>query len=225
MAAVAVKKNWALWARVKAAWLRSGKGGVAGKWNARKAMLATQEYKRRGGRYVGPRSPANSLKKWERESWGYVDGEDSQGESNPAGRYLPAAVRAALTPAEKRRENALKRGRAGERVPYSPSVRAKMGLRARPRGATKPRAPRHARAAVGAKNRPRLGKPAAKSRKSATKPRPRPQTSAVDAQNRPRLRRLAAKPRPRKPAVDAQNRPRLRRLAAKPRTPAAKARK
>ena len=116
---VAVKADPALWGRVKRKWLRSEKGGVAGKWNARKAMLAVQEYKMRGGTYIGPPSRDNSLKKWAREDWGYIDGD-------PAGRYLPAAVRSALTPAEKRREKALKQGRAGEWVPYSASVNAKM---------------------------------------------------------------------------------------------------
>lgn len=115
----AVRTDPALWERVKKKWLRGAKGGEAGKWNARKAMLAVVEYKARGGGYVGRRSPANSLKKWEREAWGYVDGDRD-------GRYLPAAVRAALTPAERRRENARKRGKKGEWVPYSESVAAKM---------------------------------------------------------------------------------------------------
>jgi len=114
-----VRTDPRLWELVRQKWLRSESGGVAGKWNARKAMLAVQEYKRRGGRYVGPRAANNSLKKWEREQWGYIDGDAT-------GRYLPAAVRAALTPAEKRREKRLKRGRPGEWVPYSASVNAKM---------------------------------------------------------------------------------------------------
>ena len=116
---VTVRTDPRLWERVRRKWLRSASGGVAGKWNARKAMLAVQEYKRRGGGYVGRRAANNSLKKWERERWGYIDGDAT-------GRYLPAAVRAALTAAEKRREKRLKRGRPGEWVPYSASVNAKM---------------------------------------------------------------------------------------------------
>ena len=114
-----VRTDPRLWELVRQKWLRSESGGVAGKWNARKAMLAVQEYKRRGGRYVGPRAANNSLKKWEREQWGYIDGDAT-------GRYLPAAVRAALTATEKRREKRLKRGHPGEWVPYSASVNAKM---------------------------------------------------------------------------------------------------
>ena len=118
-AKTAERTDPALWERVKRKWLRGEKGGLPGVWNARKAMLAVGEYKRRGGGYVGPRRPGNSLKKWEREDWGYVNGD-------PAGRYLPAEVRRRLTPAEARAENARKRGRKGEWVPYSEGVLAKM---------------------------------------------------------------------------------------------------
>jgi hypothetical protein len=82
-------------------------------------MLAVQEYKALGGGYVGPRSKANSLKKWENEQWGYVN-------NDPTGRYLPAKVRNRLTPSEAKAENARKRGKKGQWVPYSPSVLAKM---------------------------------------------------------------------------------------------------
>jgi hypothetical protein len=118
-ATTAERTDPALWERVKRKWLRGEKGGLPGVWNARKAMLAVGEYKRRGGGYIGPRRPGNSLKKWEREDWGYVNGD-------PSGRYLPAEVRRRLTPAEARAENARKRGRKGEWVPYSEKVLAKM---------------------------------------------------------------------------------------------------
>lgn len=113
-------------------WLAASAGGVAGKWNARKAMLAVQEYKRLGGRYIGRRSPDNSLKKWEREDWGYIT--TPRGRGPPRGRYLPAAVRAALTPAEARRENRLKGARRGVWVPYSESVREKFSRLTRVKG-------------------------------------------------------------------------------------------
>jgi hypothetical protein len=114
---VAVKDDPKLWASVKAKWMKGSKGGPAGKWNARKAMLAVNEYKSHGGGYVGKRDPNNSLKKWQKEDWGYA---------GPGGRYLPKAVRVSLTPAERRRENALKRGKLGQWVPYSKSVNEKM---------------------------------------------------------------------------------------------------
>ena len=117
MPKIAEKDDPALWARVKSKWLEGEKGGPAGKWNARKAMLAVTEYKNKGGGYVGRRDPANSLKKWEKEDWGYA---------GKNGRYLPKKVRDALTPTERRRENALKRGRKGENISYSDSVNEKM---------------------------------------------------------------------------------------------------
>jgi hypothetical protein len=97
-------------------------------------MLAVQEYKRLGGRYIGRRSPENSLKKWEREDWGYITEPRRGSRGPPRGRYLPAAVRAALTPAEARRENRLKGARRGEWVPYSESVREKFSRLTRVRG-------------------------------------------------------------------------------------------
>lgn len=159
MPTTAVRSDPALWDQIRLKWLKSAKGGVAGKWNARKAMLAVQEYKRLGGRYLGARARNNSLKKWEREDWGYVDGD-------PSGRYLPAAVRAALSPAEKRKEKALKKGHPGEWIPYSPSVNAKMRQAGIYKVAKKSAAKKPATKKTAAK------KPAAKpsTKKLATKP-------------------------------------------------------
>jgi hypothetical protein len=195
---VAVRSDPALWARVKQEWLRSEKGGVAGKWNARKAMLAVQEYKQRGGRYVGPRSPANSLKKWEREGWGYIDGD-------PAGRYLPAAVRAALTPAEKQREKALKRGRVGKIVPYSASVNAKMqraGIYGSKSRVAKPKTTKP-KVAKPKTTKPKVAKP------KTTKPKP----------SKPKLSKpKPSKPKPSKPKATkpktAKPKPKSRRKVA-----------
>lgn len=114
-----------LWEQIKEKWHQGDKGGQAGKWNARKAQLAVQEYKRESEKkygdngYKGSKPKQNSLKKWTDEDWGYAGKE---GES----RYLPKAVRDRLTPAEKRRENRRKKDRLGEWVPYSDSVRQKM---------------------------------------------------------------------------------------------------
>lgn len=185
---VAVKSDPALWARVKQKWLRSDKGGVAGKWNARKAMLAVQEYKRRGGRYVGRRAGDNSLKKWEREDWGYIDGD-------PAGRYLPAAVRAALTPAEKRREKALKRGHAGEWIPYSASVNAKM-RRAGVYGAPAKAAPAKAAPAKAAPAKPRRKAAPAKAARAKAAPAKTARAKAGPAKTA-RAKAGPANPKPR----------------------------
>ena len=116
---VAVKANPELWEEVKNKWMKGAKGGPAGKWNARKAMLAVNEYKRRGGKYKGKKDPQNSLKKWEKEKWGYIDGDKSS-------RYLPKKVRESLTAAEKKKEKSLKKGKKGKNISYSKSVNAKM---------------------------------------------------------------------------------------------------
>lgn len=168
---------------MKKKWLRGEKGGEAGKWNARKAMLAVAEYKARGGGYVGPRDRENSLKKWEKEDWGYIDGDQG-------GRYLPAAVRAALTPAERRRENEKKRGKKGEWVPYSGSVVAKM----RRAGIFGDR-PRRSSAA----KRPRSGEPAGR---AARKPAAKKPAAGGPAEKKPAAKKSAAGgPAAKKPAV------------------------
>jgi hypothetical protein len=87
----------ALWEAVKREVTAGSKGGVAGEWSARKAQLSVALYKQRGGGYLGPKSPTNSLVKWTREDWRTRSGKPSlvTGE-----RYLPARAIEALTPAE-----------------------------------------------------------------------------------------------------------------------------
>jgi hypothetical protein len=87
----------ALWEAVKREVTAGSKGGVRGEWSARKAQLSVALYKKRGGGYLGPKSPRNALAKWTREDWRTRSGEPSlvTGE-----RYLPARAIEALTPAE-----------------------------------------------------------------------------------------------------------------------------
>jgi hypothetical protein len=83
---------------------------MGGKFSARAMQLATRLYQARGGGYVGRRPSlpsANSLRRWTAEQWDYAG---RRGES----RYLPAAVRARLTPSERRRTNAAKRGASSQ---------------------------------------------------------------------------------------------------------------
>jgi hypothetical protein len=110
----ATRSDPKLWELVKQKLLRSGDI-----WNARKAMLAVQEYKRRGGKYIGKRKSDNSLTKWQKEDWNYIDGDKNS-------RYLPAKVRSKLTDKEKIAEKRRKAGRKGEWIPYTPSVNEKM---------------------------------------------------------------------------------------------------
>lgn len=116
-------KDEKLWKKIKNKWHYGDKGGVPGQWNARKAQLAVQEYKRLGGKYKTARpSKNNSLKKWTEEDWGYIDGKKGN-------RYLPKTIRDNLTPKEKKLENKLKRKatKSGEQYAgYSPSVAKKL---------------------------------------------------------------------------------------------------
>lgn len=94
--------NKSLWTRIKNKYHKGSIGGKAGTWNARKAQLAVKEYKNKGGKYPSTRkSSTNSLVKWTREDWGYINGK--------SGRYLPKSVRDKLTPKEKLIENRRKR--------------------------------------------------------------------------------------------------------------------
>jgi hypothetical protein len=114
-----------LWEKIKTKWHYGEKGGVPGQWNARKAQLAVQEYKRLGGRYKTARpSRKNSLVRWTKEDWGYIDGKSGN-------RYLPKKIRAKLTPKEKRIENRRKKSatKSGKQyAKYSPSVARKFGF-------------------------------------------------------------------------------------------------
>lgn len=154
MSKTSIKTNPTLWDEIKVKVIRSTKGGPSGKWSARKAQRAVSIYKARGGGYVGRRSKSNSLTKWSRENWGYIN-DDNNGNDNDKGsvkrkkcvrkgsvrkcrknnskrnnsrfgRYLPLDVRKQLTPTEKKIENSRKGTRFGENVPYSESVLKKL---------------------------------------------------------------------------------------------------
>lgn len=95
-----------LWEKVKSEITAGEKGGAPGQWSARKAQFAVQEYKRRGGGYVGRKAADNHLVQWEREDWGTKSGGDSR---DTGERYLPKKARDALTPAEYARTSTKKR--------------------------------------------------------------------------------------------------------------------
>ncbi len=70
-----------LWREVKQEVTEGSKGGRKGQWSARKAQLAVQRYKSRGGGYCGPKTKAQkSLTKWTMQDWD----SDTRGD-----RYLP----------------------------------------------------------------------------------------------------------------------------------------
>ena len=141
-----MRTNPALWERVKTIVKKSPKGGKPNTWSARKAQLAVAMYKKKGGGYRGAKKSCNSLTKWSKEDWGYInaDSDLKKGKSknksknkspygryrretqSPYGRYLPRKVREQLTPRERQLENRLKGRKRGVHVPYSKSVLKKL---------------------------------------------------------------------------------------------------
>jgi hypothetical protein len=77
MAATAEKTDPKLWDKIKRRVTRSDKGGQPGQWSARKAQLATQEYKKAGGGYRGKKAADNHLQQWQYEEWGTKSGKKS----------------------------------------------------------------------------------------------------------------------------------------------------
>jgi hypothetical protein len=67
MAKSAERTDPELWERVKKEITRSSKGGRPGQWSARKAQIAVQVYRERGGGYRGGKSADNALQQWQDE--------------------------------------------------------------------------------------------------------------------------------------------------------------
>lgn len=121
----AEKTDPELWETVKEELMESDKGGDPGQWSARKAQLAVQEYKKRGGGYEddGPDQEDTNLHKWTEEDWGTKSGDasDDTGE-----RYLPKKVRMLLTEDEYARSTQKKKGAERQFVDQPDDVREKV---------------------------------------------------------------------------------------------------
>lgn len=114
------RSNPELWERIKKKFLKGDKGGKPGQWSARKAQLAVQEYKRRGGTYIGKRSKKNALTKWTQEEWGTRSGKNSiQGPNATGERYLPKKAREALSKSEYTKTTRKKREAIRNKKQYS----------------------------------------------------------------------------------------------------------
>ena len=133
MSAIAEKTDPKLWDKVKTKVTKSDKGGKPGQWSARKAQLATQEYKKEGGHYKGRQAPDNHLEQWQEEDWGTKSGRKS-GETGE--RYLPKTAREHLSDAEYKRTTAKKRAdsRKGKQVSAQPKDVAAKTARDRKAG-------------------------------------------------------------------------------------------
>ena len=129
------RKDEAKWKRIVAAVKAGTKGGKAGQWSARKAQLATQRYKKAGGKYSGAKTKAQkSLSKWTKEKWGTKSGKNStQGSKATGERYLPKKAREALSKKEYAKTSAKKRRdtKAGKQFSSQPKKIAKKTSRHR----------------------------------------------------------------------------------------------
>ena len=152
MSAIAEKRDPKLWEKVKTKVTRADKGGRPGQWSARKAQLATQEYKHEGGGYKGRKSSDNHLQQWTEEEWGTKSGKKSL---ETGERYLPKKARKHLSPEEYRETTAKKRAdtRRGKQFSAQPKDVArktasdrKTGHAGASRGPTKAELMKQARA-------------------------------------------------------------------------------
>lgn len=100
----AIKTKPSLWKNIVARVKAGSKGGNAGQWSARKAQLAVNLYKQRGGGYSGAKSSANKLFKWSKQDWTTSSGKPSEGKR----RYLPKKAWGALSAAQKAATNRAK---------------------------------------------------------------------------------------------------------------------
>jgi len=119
----ATRTNERMWQSIKRSVLKGSKGGLPGKWSARKAQIATRMYKSRGGKYKGRRSPQNSLTRWSKQQWRYSSARNSK---QKRGRYLPSVVHKHLSSRSRNAENRRKGSKRGKRVPYGSEVKRLM---------------------------------------------------------------------------------------------------
>ncbi|MEH1164338.1 DUF5872 domain-containing protein [Micromonospora sp. CPCC 205539] len=88
----------------------SDKGGKPGQWSARKSQLVTQEYKKRGGAFLGAKDERQkSLQRWGNEKWQTKDGGTRARQGDTTGRYLPKKAWEELSDDEKRATDTKKR--------------------------------------------------------------------------------------------------------------------
>ncbi|AWN38011.1 hypothetical protein [Methylobacterium radiodurans] len=116
MSGTAKKTDPKLWEKVKSDVTKSSKGGKPGQWSARKAQMATAEYKKEGGGYSGQKSDDNHLKQWTDEEWGTKSGKES---GKTGERYLPKKARQKLTDEEYKRSTAKKRADSAKGKQFS----------------------------------------------------------------------------------------------------------
>ena len=121
MSGTAKKTDPKLWDKVKTQVTKSNKGGKPGQWSARKAQMATAEYKKEGGGYAGKKADDNHLKQWTEEEWGTKSGKAS---GKTGERYLPKKARESLTDTEYAASTAKKRADTAKGKQFSKQPKA-----------------------------------------------------------------------------------------------------
>jgi hypothetical protein len=118
---------------VKTQVTKSSKGGKPGQWSARKAQMATAEYKKEGGGYAGKKAADNHLQQWTEEEWGTKSGAAS---GKTGERYLPKKARESLTDKDYAASTAKKRAdtRKGQQFSKQPKAAAEKAAAARKTG-------------------------------------------------------------------------------------------
>jgi hypothetical protein len=121
MAGTAKKTDPKLWDKVKKEVTKSDKGGKPGQWSARKAQMASAEYKKEGGGYAGKKDSDNHLQQWTDEEWGTKSGKAS---GKTGERYLPKKARESLTDKEYAASTAKKRADTAKGKQFSKQPKA-----------------------------------------------------------------------------------------------------
>ncbi len=135
MAERAKKTDPQLWEKVKKKATNSSKGGKPGQWSARKAQMATTEYKKEGGGYEGKKSDDNHLKQWTDEEWDTKSGKES---GKTGERYLPKKAREKLSDEEYARSTRKKqadsrKGRQHSKQPEDVAAKAASARKSSPK--------------------------------------------------------------------------------------------
>lgn len=105
-----------LWERIKKKVLAGDAGGKSGQWSAVKAMLASKEYKKAGGTYIGKKDTSKGLLKWMGEDWRTKSGKPSL---QTGERFLPAKAIKALSESQYKRTSAIKQRDLAKGKQYS----------------------------------------------------------------------------------------------------------
>ncbi|WAJ28580.1 hypothetical protein [Antarcticirhabdus aurantiaca] len=139
MSTTAEHTNPQLWDKVKKKVTSGSKGGKAGQWSARKAQMATAEYKKEGGGFKGEKRADNSLHQWTEEEWNTKSGKAS---GQTGERYLPKKAREHLSDAEYTRTTEKKRRdtKKGKQFSAQPGDVAEKTAKDRHHGGAKPAA-------------------------------------------------------------------------------------